>query len=402
MGARNCAAVAFALVAAVLLGSAEGVGSRLRQGGRGPVLTQSKIIGASAANHSGNASNLPMGGASAKVYFLFLAVDKISNLDVWLRFFSTAPASQYKAFVHCKLPSCHASLQPHAAVMQVVPTVPSYYCTDLVSPMNQLLAQAIKSDPAGHPMDKFAFVSDSTLPAKPFFQLHAVLTARAESSFCVFPAQEWADIELSNGGVIEMAPKAHQWLTLGRAHAQLALQKWAAGEDHDFMTRFHMNTQAYTWSNNTFADRRNFGCLDEFWHMSAIYGPIRKDPHKPQSAFYLGNFAGAPLQVSSNAGWQGACDTFVVWSKYLHTPTGVTGAQNPFEKLHAALDAPSIPHGGNNQRPGWWDKISTNGLRAIRWSNFLFVRKFIHNPALTDASSSGGNFASWYNQIVFH
>lgn len=38
---------------------------------------------------------------------------------------------------------------------------------------------------------------------------------------------------------------------------------------HNFMTYFKMNSLA--WNNaldNTFADNRNWGCLDEFWYVT--------------------------------------------------------------------------------------------------------------------------------------
>lgn len=339
---------------------------------------------------------IPRDFAKPKVYFLVLAVDKVSNLNVWLNFFASAPADEYMALVHCKLESCKVGLRD--TVMRVVPTVPSYYCTDLVSPMNQLLSEALRADPVGHPMDKFAFVSDSTLPGKPFAEVYAALTGRHGSGFCIFPSGEWADVRAN--GVFEVAPKHHQWVTLDRGHAQDALTKWSAGHLHDFMRRFHMNSQAYSGMNNSFADSRNFGCLDEFWHMAAIYGPIKQAPGTVQAAVILPNFVGGPLQIAASAGWQGKCDTFVVWSKYLYAAEGTTGAQNSFERLHSALDPSSVPHGGNDQRPGWWDTISTDGMRAIRWSDFLFVRKFIDNPSLADGAVVGGTFASWYSQIV--
>jgi len=325
----------------------------------------------------------------ARVYFLFMAVDKVSNLKVWADFFSQAPAGQYRAFIHCKLPECNKAVA--GSVLTAVPTVPSYYCTDLVSPMNQLLAYALADEPGStNPADKFAFVSDSTLPAKPFSQMYSTLAMRAGSDFCAFPSGEWADVPGVNG--LEMAVKYHQWITLNRQHAERASVMWASGKWHNFMTHFQMNTQSYVWSNNTYGDSRNFGCLDEFWHMVALYGTLSHVDRTRDAVVSLGLFTNGPLHVAASAGWQGECDTFVVWAKYLHTP-----GNNPFQRLHASLDPVSIPHGGNSQRPGWWDTISRYGIKAIRNSDFLFVRKFIDNPTLAD----GGDFAAEYSKIVF-
>jgi hypothetical protein len=261
--------------------------------------------------------------------------------------------------------------------------------------MNQLLAFAINNDPGpSNSADKFAFISDSSLPAKPFGVLYNTLTQRRGSDFCVFPSGEWADVPMPAGGgaAIEIAVKHHQWITLERAHAVKASMLWAGGTNHDLMSRFRMNYNQYTWSNNSFADGRNFGCLDEFWHMATIFGYLStQDSHLGRSV-PLSLFTGGPLQIASNAGWQGECDTFVIWSKYMHTP-----GRNPFKALYDSLDPPSIPHGGNSARPGWWDTISSTGITAIRSSSFLFVRKFIDAPTVSD----GGLFFEAYSRLVF-
>lgn len=353
--------------------------------------TQTRSFAAARSLKQSSNASQPGMSRPPRVYFLFMAVDKVSNLGVWQQFFAQAPATQYRALIHCKLPSCQAQIT--GSVLTAVSTVPSYYCTDLVSPMNQLLNQALTIDAAEgppHPHDKFAFVSDSTLPAKPFAFLYRTLTMRPGSDFCIFPSNEWADIPSAVG--LEMAPKHHQWITLERAHAEKASALWAGGHMHNFMSYFRMNQDQYIWSNNSYADSRNFGCLDEFWHMAALYGTVTAHPNT-ESMMDLYRFSGSPLRVSDHTGWQGTCDTFVVWSKYLHA-----SGDNPFERLHRSLDAPSIPHGGNSARPGWWDTISPTGMRAIRNSDFLFVRKFIDNPTLTGGV---GDFASNYVQLVF-
>jgi hypothetical protein len=323
------------------------------------------------------------------VYFLFLAVDKISNLGIWKTFFSHAPRDMYRAFVHCKDQRC--SQQVVGSPIELVPTVPSYYCTDLVSPMQQLLHYALSADPQhSHPSDKFAFISDSSLPGKPFAHVHSALTGRVGSDFCVFPSREWADVNTHQG--LSILVKHHQWVTLDRTHAARSSTLWSTGKMHDLMSRFRMNTMRWTWANNTFADGRNFGCLDEFWHMGALYGPL-DHVNVHQDTISLPMFAGGPLRINHEIGWQGTCDTFVVWAKYLGQAGGMG---NPFQRLHESLDQPSIPHGGNSQRPGWWDKMSTTGIKALRNSDFLFIRKFTDQPYLTD----GGSFEQAYIRHV--
>lgn len=327
-----------------------------------------------------------------RVYFLFLAVDKISNLDVWTAFFDSTPSDQYRAFAHCKDKSCAQQLSGSPIVP--VPAVASYYCTDLVSPMNQLLTFALETDlgPTNE-MDKFAFISDSSLPAKPFSEIYDTLTQRQGSDFCVFPPGEWADLPSGVGKGLEMAVKVHQWITLTRGHATRAAELWNEGVMHNFMSAFAMNTLG--WNNvldNNYADSRNWGCLDEFWYMTALFGTLKGvDPNANQE-IKLNGFTGTTLTIDKKQGWQGQCDTFVIWSKYMHSL-----GKNSQENLMMSLDQPSIPHSGNWARPGWWDTISSQGIQAIRNSDFLFVRKFIDKPTLQGGSNS---FADAYKQII--
>ncbi|CAK9036474.1 Uncharacterized protein SCF082_LOCUS21747 [Durusdinium trenchii] len=324
-----------------------------------------------------------------RVYFLFLAVDKISNLDVWTAFFNSAEKEQYRAFAHCKEQSCQQQLAESPIVP--VPTVPSYYCTDLVSPMNQLLSYALSKDlGAGNARDKFAFVSDSALPAKPFSHIHQVLSHREGSDFCVFPPGEWAD--LPDADAMEVAVKVHQWITLTREHAQRAVEQWQKKVMQNFMGYFKMNQLA--WNNmldNNFADDRNWGCLDEFWFVTALFGTLKRVSRHGDQSIDLPQFTGSPLRIDQKAGWQGQCDTFVIWAKYMYSL-----GRNSQENLMLSLDPASVPHGGNWARPGWWDTISMQGIQAIRKSDFLFVRKFIDKPSLHD----GDSFAAAYTRII--
>ncbi|CAJ1337622.1 unnamed protein product [Effrenium voratum] len=324
-----------------------------------------------------------------RVYFLFLATDKISNLDVWTAFFDSADSDKYRAFVHCKEKSCVQQMAGSPIIP--VPTVASYYCTDLVSPMNQLLSYALSTDLGPvNARDKFAFISDSALPAKPFAEVHRILGERDGSDFCVFPPGEWAD--MPSDGDLEVAVKVHQWVTLSRDHAEHASAMWQRGVMHNFMSYFKMNQLG--WNNvldNNFADNRNWGCLDEFWYLTALYGTLKKVRRDGDQSIELPGFTGSPLRIDKNAGWQGKCDTFVIWAKYMHSL-----GRNEQQNLMLSLDPPSVPHGGNWARPGWWDTISTKGIHAIRNSDFLFVRKFIDKPTLHD----GDNFAAAYSKIV--
>jgi len=341
----------------------------------------------------------------ARVHFLFLAVTKIANWDVWKSFFKDAPADRYRALIHCKGAICKL-FAAKSKPLKLVPTVDGSYCLDLVSPMNQLLATALQDDPwSANPADKFVFVSDSTLPAKPFWHIYNTLTGRVGSDFCVFPSKDWADVPKGLGGEPggghEVAIKTHQWMVLSRSHTERAVHLWKQGIMHDMMSNFRLN-QGGLWQdpgNRSFGDNRNFGCLDEFWHIYVIFGPWTITDAKESTVYHYNDLTNSPLRINPTAGWQGACDTFALWSEYTTTsflmPNGSKSAVSPWVKLYSSLDQASIPH-ISNTRPAWWDAISRDGIKAIRNSDFLFVRKFLDNPTL----AYGGQFTTEYSRII--
>lgn len=255
----------------------------------------------------------PANSQPPRVHFLFLAVDKIQRLDVWQRFLERAPKERYTLTLHCKVPAaCRVQLDalrrsrgPETALTFTIvdPPTPTQYCTDLVGAENRLLEVALQH-PA-HPRDKFAFVGDSTLPSKPFLELHSVLTAVDDSRFCIFPQQEWAtaprgdcvdrhtrceewankgecrankqymhfncqkackvctDLAKMAGSGKLMAVKTHEWKVLNRGHAERAVHSWHQGYMRHLMQALHLN-----WHDSF----RNTGCLDEFWHFAALFG----------------------------------------------------------------------------------------------------------------------------------
>lgn len=350
---------------------------------------------------------VPMVQAMAKpqrppvVHFLFLAVEKVNNLDVWNAFFAGASRDKFRAYVHCKVPTCMVSFAGSPIVPIAI--VPSFYCADLVTPMNQLLSEALQRDSGQNPADKFVFVSDSTLPAKPFSHIYDTLSARSGSDFCVCSMKEWATRRSDQDGKpLEMAVKHHQWSVLERSHAEKVTQIGQISSPlvHDFLMRFQMNLPPRSRSVKAFSGSSDAGCLDEFYHMAAIYGTMPYVDSKNGTEVNLPAFSSSPLHVEPAADLQGACDTFVAWPEYAkgrNEPVNATGS-NSFKRLYASLDALSVPYSGDARKPGYWDTISSHGMRAIRSSDFLFVRKFSERPNVAD----GGNFGSLYPQLVFN
>jgi len=275
--------------------------------------------------------------------------------------------------------------------------------------MNQLLAYALK-DSSSHADDKFVFVSDSTLPAKPFWKVYNALTMRKGSYFCVFPSRDWADVPTrmlngnAGGAGHDLAIKTHQWVVLSRPHAERSVSLWSKGVMHDMMANFHLN-QAKLWQhpgNRTLGDNRNYGCLDEYWYMYVLFGPwtIPKAKLREENTkLHYKDLTNSPLRISKDAGWQGACDTFALWPDFIDDPFEgkLYGNKDssPWVKLVSALDHDSLPHVEEN-RPAWWDKITRRGIGVIRNSDFLFVRKFADSTHLAD----GGDFIQEYSRIV--
>jgi hypothetical protein len=339
--------------------------------------------------------------------FLFLAVEKVHNIDVWNAFFSKADKDTFRAYIHCKTPECLQSIA--GSVLVPIPMVASYYCADLVTPMNALLSEALVKSPGQHPADKFVFVSESSLPAKPFLHIYNTLTARSGSDFCVCSVKEWATRRAPSlpgtqeGVPIEMAVKHHQWSVLERSHADKIVSLWRAGPSlvHDFLMRFQMNLPPRSRSVKTFGGSSDTGCLDEFYHMAAIFGTIPYSVSPNGTQVSMPGLTNAPLRVAAETDIQGSCDTFVAWPEYAKALDGTSNATggkqgNSFTRLYASLDPLSMPYSGDARKPGYWDAISSHGIRAIRASDFLFVRKFSDHPSMTD----GGSFGHMYTQIV--
>lgn len=390
---------AFCLLAAVTLPAVEShaVGRRLRI--------------RSVADAKGSSGQWPYVAAATAnawrppiVHFLFLAVGKVNNIDVWKSFFAHAPHDKFRAYVHCKVPECAASVANSPLVP--IPVVPSFYCADLVTPMNALLGEALLRSGGANPQDKFVFVSDSTLPAKPFSFIYDSLSPRTGSDFCVCSVKEWATRReqpapgAKEGRAIELAVKHHQWSVLDRAHAEKVYSIWRAGPSmiHDWLMRFQMNVPPRSRSVKTFAGSSDTGCLDEFYHMAAIYGTMPYSDRNDNTVSLPG-FTNTPLHVAPTADLQGSCDTFVAWPEYakVRDKSFNTTTNHAFNRLYANLDPLSIPYSGNAQKPGYWDTISSHGIRAIRASDFLFVRKFADAPKVTD----GDSFGALYPSLVF-
>merc|ERR1719181_1357715 len=91
--------------------------------------------------------------------------------------------------------------------------------------MAQLLKGALKLD-AGTVggREKFVFLSESTLPIKPFAEIHSSLLLDDKSDFCLFPSDQWGSANI-DGSFVKLL-KQHQWVVLNRDHARLFVRDW--------------------------------------------------------------------------------------------------------------------------------------------------------------------------------
>lgn len=435
--------------------------------------------------------------ARPRVNFLFLAKDRIQRPDIWVRFFKNANPNEYRIFQHCvDVNACRAqSISSGMNKLRSPPLiienpVPTQYCKDLVSAENLLLETALKSSGAipskasasllskrgphlgkstTSPLDKFVFLSDSTLPSKPFQEVYSKLTHKADSRFCVFPQQEWArapretcldrsarcpdwaaqnecrknplymhyecqkscgvctDLALLGTGTYPstahiVSPKVHQWKTLNLEDAKMSVKLWHQGYLRHLMQSLHLNYQDFYG---------NTGCLDEFWHFSALYGVFpdecvgKADYHDrcpewaargeceknpmfmaPQCQASCSNcgipfskfHGGAPFTfaLTSNAGVQGTCDTFVKWNI-----PGVMGSNNDMTRLNRSMSAATnVQIGGPSAqwRPETIVSVTPKALHALSASSFLFARKFKGSFEVTDVCEPSAD--SWSRLVL--
>jgi len=314
-----------------------------------------------------------------QLFFLFLTYSKINNEAVWDRFFATAVRGvDYQALVHCKSEaSCRTNIRSLHR-FEIIPSVQTQYCFDLVSGTNALLRAALMRAGAGSANDKYIMVSDSTLPVKPFTVIQQQLTADTSSDFCVFPRNEWAEVTErfvdEKPSQKKVGVKHHQWVVLGREHAMLAAEK--AGTRQDLMHELQLNMGF-----------KNTGCLDEFWYFAVLFDSFNLSG-RPTN-IHLKNFNGAPLSTN-NYEVQGRCDTFVHW-----VPRA-SGTNNNMTRLAEALlkDPGTDITQATDTRPASMSRFSRAALATMRSSPFLFVRKVDEGTAFSGCESLDDAFDS--------
>jgi hypothetical protein len=311
---------------------------------------------------------------SGVVHFLFLVTNSLPHSDIWREFFANAPHGSWKALVHCKDPhSCVSNgvFYDNPGFMQVA-TTPTWYCHDLVTAMRLLLDSALKLQATGHTggREKFVFVSDTTLPVKPFSEVHSTLLYDDNSDFCVFPSDQWASGSID--GTIVKLVKHHQWVILNRQHAQDFVNSWWPVDSQSnwrvYLKDGHWaNSGRYVGPKNFYYPPQANTCTDEWAFMATIYGAM------PMSTGVtsLHGFGGVSLDMQSHT-TQGQCRTWSYWDNTWDPASSALASQIANDFYGSQISCYPKCYA----RPAQLERLSANSLYALRKSPFLFARKF--------------------------
>lgn len=328
-----------------------------------------------------------------RLFFLFLTRSSVGNGDLWQAFFDGIDKRLYSSFVHCQ-DEVHCDANSVSA--SKVSSVPTVYCDDLVSAMVQLLRAATKD--SSSPNDKFIFLSDTTLPLKPFAGVYSALTSNRNSDFCVSPRSEWLSLALGHKRALLVTHS--QWVVLSKDHAAAMVDRWPrikAGHSKKWGWAIPVWPGGRRPSRPAANDSIRMptdvpSCTDEWAVFATIYGLIADDGQ--QLVANLPNFGSGSLWLAgakaSNT-FQGGCRTFASWGNDQSAPGSAEGkllqelVQDwPHSKLictglffqnnHLVKESNSLPC--NDTHPAEFAALSDRGVVALRRSPFLFARKF--------------------------
>lgn len=309
-----------------------------------------------------------------RIIFLFLVTESgIYHPDLWNAFFEDGKPSQFSAYVHCTN-YCNQTMLKRMPLLKPVDIVPTHYCHNLVDAMVSLLKGAIAD--GGTPNDKFIFVSDSTLPVKPFNEVYHVLGKTTDSDMCVFPIDHWGEAAFNNKRAVLV--KHHQWVILNYEHAQVMVQTWGSV---DSQGQWSVPIRTPTYSEPLIYNAEKFSrapianwCADEWAFFATIFGAIPDNGSaSTKISGYRDRNGGNTLMLNGpgTTKMQGTCRTFAFWSD-VDPDAAKLAAQLAKGHPHNVLSCwPSCTY-----RPAEVEKLSNDGLLQMRRSPFLFARKF--------------------------
>jgi len=318
------------------------------------------------------------------IHFMFLAVDDVPHANIWKEFFAAAPEGSHSIWLHCKdADACQKSDIVDLPGLNIVSTVQSLWCGDLVTAPVHMIKAALGANVARHSaIDKFVLISDSTLPIKPFEEIYDILSNTNRSDFCLYPTYAWSS---SGTGVLNTSwlVMAHQWFVLTRQDAEDLASYWIPPNltspypDHQYYHPFRIPLRGARWSteeetvtSDSFPDA--WGCPDELAVFASLYGVI---PSGNDTSYDVRGFGEVDMWANE---MQGRCRTLVAWS------------YEPIVQDLLFSDSASNANwvrNSTNKEPGIIESLGEDVMTRLRASPFLFVRRVSANASLPNFSA---------------
>ncbi|CAD7969459.1 unnamed protein product [Amoebophrya sp. A25] len=367
--------------------------SFLGKGNNGTSITSTALQHGVSNTLKGTKSSSAASTRPPKVHYLFLVYNHINNQESWRRYFQNeqdegraaeqggekgdkvaAVETDWQAYIHCK-DGYTCQMPPFEATL--IPSVASTYCADLVSPMIALLREALKNAESS---DQFAFFSDSTLPVKPRQYVHETLLADPTlSAFCMFPVSAWARRPMADPTQgFEVAAKHHQWVTLSYDAAT------------KLVNTFNVNDILYQSLLSSF-NLVGRVCIDEYYMFHALFETLQNAPATDFVQRTLLDKFDAQQANREASGAQARhlkavdrCYTLACWN----VPSNpVIPAIQQYLQNYGLVRYDAVT------RPGTLTHASIAGLKELRKSSFLFLRKVPDSPQVLDSCESFENAA---------
>lgn len=268
-----------------------------------------------------------------------------------------------------------------------MPAVFNAWCTDLVSPMLQLLRYALARQPApGYPVDKFAFVSSQHLPVKPLRVISEEFAKHPDKSdICVHKSNWWLRMKVN--WTIQ-AVVCYQWSVLSKKDALKLRQRMP--DPSPVSPVVVPKVEGFGFEDTTKAH-----CIDEAWIFTTLYGLV----HVPTN---LSGSSQAEISVPGHGTlwyphWsrQGSCVFFGAegWPDKVrqdaererdHQAQAALALQGIWDSVIAT---PMTKCPGGCEVIWEIELLGPLGQQFLRNSTYLFARKFANNAILTGYAS---------------
>eukprot|EP00403_Amphidinium_massartii_P014302 CAMPEP_0178423756 /NCGR_PEP_ID=MMETSP0689_2-20121128/27851_1 /TAXON_ID=160604 /ORGANISM="Amphidinium massartii, Strain CS-259" /LENGTH=471 /DNA_ID=CAMNT_0020045357 /DNA_START=96 /DNA_END=1511 /DNA_ORIENTATION=+ len=310
--------------------------------------------------------------ATPQVFFLLQTLSGVDRPELWEAFFQGVDPKHYRILMHCKFHGmCDFKLGTDNPLgIELVDTVPTEYCTDLVSGMVQLVRNALPL--SASPKDKFVFLSESTLPVKPFWTIYNGLTGDENSDFCIFPSRMWLSMHEKSGDVGRLV-KHHQWMVLNLYHARVLSERWT-GENAQLDGQ-HWSLPVCEGDCVAAIGEAKMGmlprslvahCADEWAPFAMIYGIVIDHGQDSQEMQGLSH---KPFWTHGFT-VQGTCRTLTFWRSDGHEADAV------MSHIFRDPDSHLSCYPCTDSHPTEFLQLSDASVRRLRDSSFFFARKF--------------------------